>query len=406
MKILFYNHTGQVSGAERMLLMILTRLDRGCFDPLVVCPEEGSLKKMVKALATPVEPVASLQARFTWRVDHLAGYLKSFFQVMCQFRQKVIAIKPDLIHANSIRAGLVATAATLGLGTRIVWHLHDMLPRHPLSIAIRLTAATTKRTRMIAVSQAVADNFVGSFSSVRQRTSVILNAIELEKLRLSETARQKIRDDLALPKAEPLIGIVGQLTPRKGQLELIRAFAEVTKEIPGASLLIVGAALFNRDSDYADLLKRTALELGIAERVRMCGARNDIPEVMQALDLLVVNSKVEPFGLVALEGMACGVPVLSTASGGTAELIEHDRNGWLIPVGDERALAAAIVKLMADPDRRLRLAKRGKQDVWQRFAAHRYVADLISLYRRNGDSVVASPDKKQTGGVTKVATSS
>src|SRR5439155_25885474 len=80
MKILFYNHTGQVSGAERLLLMILARMDRAEFDPIVVCPAQDSLSRMVLDLGVPVETIGGLEARFTWRVDQLARYCKSFFQ--------------------------------------------------------------------------------------------------------------------------------------------------------------------------------------------------------------------------------------------------------------------------------------------------------------------------------------
>ena len=161
MKILFYNHTGQVSGAERVMLMVLARLDRKSFDSLVVCPAQGPLEKMASLSGVRTDSLNVLEARFTWRVDLLARYLKSFFQVIRELRRKVIRFSPDLIHANSIRAGLVATAATFDLGTPVVWHLHDMLPRHPLSTAIRIFAALSSRARMIAVSEAVAINFSG-----------------------------------------------------------------------------------------------------------------------------------------------------------------------------------------------------------------------------------------------------
>jgi glycosyltransferase involved in cell wall biosynthesis len=382
MKILFYNHTGQASGAERLLLMILARLDRERFDPVVVCPEDGPLMKLAAEL-TPVAAVASLQARFTWRVDHLLGYLRSFLLVIQQFRRKVISIKPDLIHANSIRAGLVATAATFGLKTRVVWHLHDLLPRHPLSSVIRVSAFVSPRTQMIAVSQAVADNFVGRFFPLKNRVQAILNGIDLEKFQPSQTARQEIREEFQLDQAEPVIGIVGQLTPRKGQLELVRAFAQVLTQIPRATLLIVGAPLFNRDEDYAALLRRTAGDLGIAERVLFTGPRSDVAALMQALDLIVINSSAEPFGLVAVEAMACGTPMLAAASGGIPEIIEHGRNGWLIPPGDEPALADAVVYLSCQPALTAVLAVQAEAHVALHFSAERYLSELQAFYCPN-----------------------
>ena len=369
--------------------MILARLDRDSFDPVVVCPEQESLSKLVSDLRVPLETVAGLEARFTWRGDYLVRYLKSFYQVISQVRRKAIGIKPDLIHANSIRSGLVATAATVGLGTRVVWHLHDLLPRHPLSTLIRAFAVLSGRTRMIAVSQAVAANFRGAFFPLRKRVSVILNAIDLDKFQPAPNAKQEKRDELQLSNAEPLIGIVGQITPRKGQLELLRAFAQALGDLPGAVLLIVGAPLFNRDPEYLDLLNKFASELGIAQNVRMLGSRSDVAAIMQALDLLVINSSAEPFGLVALEAMACGTPVLANATGGLTEIIEHGKDGWLVPLRDENALAAAMVSLSRQPLLRARLVKEGRKKVAARFSSDRYLTELQTFYLNVGNVAVA-----------------
>lgn len=380
MKILFYNHTAQVSGAERLLLMILSRLDRGSFEPVVVCPSPGPLSEMAGDCSAQIESVPTLEARFTWRIDLLSRYLKSFYEVINQLRQKVIGINPDLIHANSIRSGLVATAATVGLRTPVVWHLHDLLPRHPLSTVIRWFALLSGRTRMIAVSQAVAQNFRGTFFPLENRISVILNAIDLDKFYSDPNGGQQKRAELELNQAETLIGIVGQITPRKGQLELLQAFAKVVDDVPATTLLVVGAPLFNGDDEYLELLERTAQDLGIQHRVRMLGARSDVAAIMQALDLLVINSATEPFGLVALEAMACGTTVLATATGGLPEIVEHDKNGWLVPLNDQTSLAEAIVSLVRQPALRLRLAAQAKTSVASRFSAERYLTELQAFY--------------------------
>lgn len=382
MKILFYNHTGQVSGAERVLLMIVSQLDRARFGSFVVCPEQGPLQEMVKDLDVTVETVTGLDARFTWRLDALVRYCKSFFGVIRQLRRRVVDARPDLLHANSIRSGLVATAATIGLGTPVVWHLHDLLPGHPLSTAIRIFAALSSRTRMIAVSEAVSKNFCGQFSRLlRDRVRVILNSIDLDKFQLDETASRTIRAELRYRKSDLVIGIVGQLTPRKGQLELLQAFGQALKKVPNSVLLIVGAPIFNSDHEYLELLKQTSAELGIASKVRMLGARSDISTIMQGLDLLVVNSAAEPFGLVILEAMASGTPVLATAVDGIPEIIRHQENGWLVPARNERALAEAIVHLHQRLLLREQLAKRAKPEVAERFSVERYLTDLQNFYR-------------------------
>ena len=385
MKILFYNHTGQVGGAERLLLTILARLDPIAFDATVICPDSGGLRKMVADLGIRNEALGDLKARFTWRVDFLAKYLKSFVDVILELRKKIISINPDLIHANSVRAGLVATMATSGLGKPVVWHIHDLLPRHPFNPFIRAVGLFAPRTRMIAVAQASADRFTGSFRGLRGRVTVIRNGIDRRIFHPNQTAKRKIRSELHLNGNGPVIGIIGRLTPSKGQLELLRAFPRVLREFPSATLLIAGAPAFNQEHEYLQVLTRTASELGISNRVRMLGSREDVAAIMQGLDLLVINSSVEACCLVALEAMACGTAVLATNTGGTPEIIEHGTTGWLIPARDENALCAAIVKLIGQPALSARLGENAKQRVASHFSISRYMTELQSFYL-NGDA--------------------
>jgi glycosyltransferase involved in cell wall biosynthesis len=380
MKVLFYNHTAQVSGAERVLLMILAHLDRDAFQPVVFCPKEGPLSEMTTELGVPATFLPDLQARFTLNPTVVARYLRSFVKVIAGFRREVKGIKPDVIHANSIRAGLVATVATAGLNLPIMWHLHDLLPRHPLSAAIRLLALFSSRSRMIAVSEAVARNFAGNYKRLQKRVHVIFNGIECGKFYPDGSNREQTRAEFGLTEQEFAIGIVGQLTPRKGQLELIRAFAGVLREVPDAVLFIVGASIFNRDDEYAELLQNSVRELNLTERVRFTGNRNDIPSVMQSLDLIVINSSVEPFGLVAAEAMACGTPLLAPITGGLPEIIQHDVNGILVPPGDQAALTRSIIDLARKPEFRNELASRALSEVDLRFSVKRYIAEIEAMY--------------------------
>jgi glycosyltransferase involved in cell wall biosynthesis len=381
LRILFYNHTGQVGGAERLLLTLLARLDRASFDPILICPEPGPLRKMAIRLGVPAESTSVLHARFTWRPDHLVRYLMSFARVILDLRKKVISADPDLINANSVRAGLVVTVATLGLNKQVVWHIHDLLPRHPFNSLIRAVGLLSGRTRMIAVAQASADRFIGSFRPLRRRTTVIPNGVDLERFHPDQNTRQKIRAELQLGADTSVIGIIGRLTPSKGQLELLHAFKRVLSEFPNATLLIAGAPAFNQEHEYAELLKRAAAELGISNRVLMLGVRDDVAAVMQALDLLVVNSSSEACCLVVLEAMASGVPVLATRTGGTPELIEHGKDGWLFPLRDDDQLVAAIIKLLGQPKLRAQLAEQARQRITSRFGLDQYIGEIQNFYR-------------------------
>lgn len=381
MKILFYNHTGQVSGAERLLTTILARLDRRRFAAEVICPDNGPLAGMVASLGVPCEAIGRMEARFTWRMDRLLGSLANCYGIARELRRRVVASAPDVVHANSIRAGLVATLATAGMSVPVVWHLHDLLPAHALSTGVRAAAALSPRTRLLAISEAVARNFRGVLvGKIKNRPPIttILNAIDIERFRASEAQSRAVREELGLTEARPVLGIVGHLAPSKGQLELLRAFAAVVKEVPDAVLLVVGAALFERD--YARRLTETARDLGLDGNVRFVGPREDVAAVMRALDVLVVNSWAEPFGLVVLEAMAAGTPVLATAAGGVPEIIRHGETGYLVPPGDQQALAAAILTLTRHPTLRRRLAAQACAEVGARFCFERYMRELEAYY--------------------------
>ncbi|HEV2828123.1 MAG TPA: glycosyltransferase, partial [Pyrinomonadaceae bacterium] len=424
MKILFYNHTGQVSGAERVLLLILAQLSQDRFEPLLLCPGEGELRKNAQAVGVRCETVNTLEARFTWRPQLLFRYLSSFFSVMLQLRARVRESAPQLIHANSIRAGLVISAATVGLRVPIIWHVHDLLPRHPISTLIRFFILLRPPVRIVTVSRGAADRLRGnllSYFGQRVTVTVIHNAVDTERLRKTDGEKKTLHKELRLRAGDPLIGIIGNLSPIKGQLGLISAFAEVLKHIPDAALLIVGSAIFNRDDCYHEQLVSHAKVLGIADRVRFLGQRNDVPTIIRSLDLLVLNSTSEACPLVVLEGLACGAPVLSTAVGGVPELIAHGSNGWLIPSRDQQQLSQAIVSLIQQPDLRAQLAENGRRHVTTNFTVQEFMAALEALYancaancvrtlarhgeQRNPDSRIAvfHDNFAQMGGAEKVA---
>jgi len=389
LKILFYNHTSQVSGAERVLLLILARLNRSRFEAVLVCPSAGQLQKEAKALDILCADVEQLNARFTWRIDALIRYFASFGSTIRRVRARVREHQPDVIHANSVRAGLVISAATIGLRIPIVWHIHDLLPKHPLSTCIRLFTLLRPPRRIVVVANAAAERFKGKLLRrfpQRVKVAVVYNAIEVAKPRPTST-NVSIRKELRIRSSDRLIGIVGNLSPVKGQLELIWAFAETRKRIPNLTLLIVGSALFNRSDGYQKLLAAEVRILGLDPYVRFLGQRNDVAAIMGALDLLVMNSRSEAFPLVALEGMAVGVPVLATEVGGLPELITHETNGWLVPFGDEEKLVDGIASLLEQPQLSTRLATQGRQYVTKTFPVHEFMTRIEAMYTETAEKL-------------------
>jgi glycosyltransferase involved in cell wall biosynthesis len=387
MKILFYNHTGTVSGAERILLLALKKLNRNRFEPIVICPASGTLTEEVENLGIPCKPLVQLEARFTFRIDFLIKYLFSFYQTIKHLRGAILEANPNLIHANSVRAGLVASAASIATGIPVYWHLHDEMPRHPLSTLIRWFVVFSSRTYLISTCQAVADSFRGTILRLfgkRIPLRVVENAIELEKFNPDPANRRKIREQLQISEDEFVVGIVGLITPRKGQLGLIRAFAQAEKEMPASTLLVVGAPMFNKDHLYLQELEKSVEQFGLEKSVRFLGLRSDVAAIMQSLDVLVVNSKSEALVIVAIEAMACGTPVIATTVGGIKEMITHQFNGWLVPFGDERLLREGLIALSRDSNLRAKFAKTGREVVASRLHSDRFIKELEDFFAEFG----------------------
>ncbi|HEX4945590.1 MAG TPA: glycosyltransferase family 4 protein [Blastocatellia bacterium] len=396
MKLLFYNHTEKVSGAERVLLLILSQLKAQEFACHVLCPR-GALMQAVENKGVPCQEVEPLEARFTWRPDQLWRYLRSFLHVVACVRTHVKMLAPDLIHANSIRAGLVMTAATMGMRVPVIWHLHDMLPHHPISTAIRCFALCFSRLRFLAVSEATAARFRGTLLRMFPRRisiRVILNCVDTDVFQPNDTQRQTSRAELGLTETQFAIGMIGQITPRKNQQGLLQAFAQIAPRLPQARLLIAGEPMFTEaDQQYHQHLLQTADALGITGQVLWLGARRDVPELMQALDLLVVNSLAEPCGLVVLEGLASGLSIIVTAVGGNVELVHHGINGWTVPVNENQKLAAAIQTLEQLPTLREQLSHNARLSAVQRFTVKMFMKSLRAFYLDSGmPSPVRSPE--------------
>lgn len=378
MRILFYNHQGKVSGAERVVLLILKRLNRHRFEPLMVCPKGDAMCAETEKLGVPCRAIDQFEARFTLRPDKLLAYFASFIKTIRQLRAEIVKNQPDLIHANTVRSGLVATMSSFGLNIPIIWHLHDELPKHPLCSLIRVFALCFRKIKLLPVSHATGKSFRGLLLR-NLPEKVVHNGVEIQEFEINKSNRQRIRAEFDLDDNELVMGIIGQITPRKGQFELIETFAKTIKQMP-ATLLVVGSPIFNQDEFYLEKLKQTVKDLGIESHVKFIGSRKDIPAVMQSFDFIVINSKSEALVLVAIEAMACGTPIIATDVGGTTEIIQHQKNGWIIPFGEQKALTEAILTLGNDADLRRKFAAEGRKIAVSKLNAEHFISQIEEFY--------------------------
>jgi glycosyltransferase involved in cell wall biosynthesis len=378
-RIVYLNHTGLVSGAERVLVNMLHGLDRSRYEPFVICPAEGNLSTLIQAEDVECVAAPAVVARFTWRPDRLWKAIVSLGKAVAAVRQRLAWLDPDLVHANTLRAGIIASLAAIGTGRLVIWHVHDILPNHPLSAAIRFFAWSMRRTQIIAVSHATANSFCGPLP-FGNRVHVIHNGTDLSEFPLKQCGNTEFRKRMGIPEEAFLVCAVGQICARKGLLELLEAFERTSESAPQMHLAIAGKVVFAHEERYFESLLRAVAEPGMSGRVHFTGEVRDVSGLLQAADLLVLNSRQEPFGLVLVEAMASGTPVLATRVGGIPEIVEDARNGWLVEKDDTAALSRKLVELSQDRGLLERIAQAAHYETCPQFSLERFQSRLHSLY--------------------------
>jgi glycosyltransferase involved in cell wall biosynthesis len=189
-------------------------------------------------------------------------------------------------------------------------------------------------------------------------------------------SRAAVRAELGVDDQTPIVGTFAHLSVKKGYRELVRAAETVLKTLPSAQFWCVGEGVLRTE------LERHAAAAGIKDRFRLLGFRRDVPDLMQAIDVMCLPSHREPFGLVYVEAALAQRPVIGCRSGGAPEIIEHGESGWLVPPHDVLELAEAILTALESRECGVAMGRRGRDLALQRFGWQDFLSRLEGLYRR------------------------
>jgi glycosyltransferase involved in cell wall biosynthesis len=281
--------------------------------------------------------------------------------------------------------------ASVGTRRRVVWHIHDNLPRHPISMLLRIAAMVLRPARIVAVSDSTAKAFCGPFS-FKGTISTIHNGVDLTQYPLKGADRDLKRAALGIPHGSFLICAVGQICARKGLLELVQAFEMARAQAPEMHLVIAGSVVFDHEKEYFRRLQKEATSPAIADSVHFAGQVRNVSALLQSADLLVLNSQEEPFGLVLIEAMSSGTPVLATRAGGIPEIVMDSENGWLVDKSDTAGLAKKLVELSRNNEDLERVAQNAREATCPQFSLARFQARLHSFYAE------LMPDERKSAG--------
>ncbi|TMK26703.1 MAG: glycosyltransferase family 4 protein [Actinobacteria bacterium] len=390
MNVLYVNHTGVVSGGEHSLLILLRSLPP-VVTPLVACPG-GRLATEVERIGLPTAPITGTAGSLRLHPLHTPRALAELSIAAAQVRRLARRHRADVVHANSIRSGIVLALARLGVPT--VVHVRDCLPAGVLTSAtMRLIAASA--TTIVANSDYTA-------RSVRSAApgavpEVVYNPVDLEywdPARISRAdARARLSAELdAELEGRLLLGVVAQITPWKGQDTAIEALRLLVERGVDAHLLLIGSPKFvaratRYDNEgYVERLRAAIARADLEHRVSWLDEREDVPQLMRALDMLLAPSHEEPFGRTVIEAMALRVPVLATSVGGPSEILEDGVQGRLLPPVEPAAWAQAIREIAASPELAERMGSEGRRRVEALFTVQQHVEAMLSIYRASSSA--------------------
>jgi glycosyltransferase involved in cell wall biosynthesis len=307
------------------------------------------------------------------------------WEALFEFTRWMATERPALVHFHFFRAYSPFLMVARSVGSRIVLHDHITLGQ-PVSAsmehppAVKKVIRVFKRLRALAlnwivhtrlpVSEFVASSVAEAEFVAKERIAVVENGVNVS--RFIDADAEHLRSELKLGDV-PIVVCVSRMAPEKGVDVLIESIAKL--ESDRAVLVIAG------DGPDVEKCRQLAQRLGVAERVHFLGLRDDVERLFSAADVVVMPSLWdEAFGLVVVEAMAAGVPVVVTASGAMPEIVDHGACGIVVPKRDSAALANAIDSLVMDPARAAAIGERGRQRVLERYAVDRWVDRVHHIY--------------------------
>ncbi|MGB9618801.1 MAG: glycosyltransferase family 4 protein [Armatimonadota bacterium] len=356
MKVL-YVIARSVPGGAQTHVMDLIRHAGDAFEPGLVTFEPGFLVDKAREMGVP-----------TWIVPvptDSINLLRDLFALRCLVRV-IREFSPDLVHAHSTKSGVIARVAARMAGVPAVFTAHGWAftegvadRRRKAAVAVERAAARLTR-RIICVSEYDRDLALCCGVGSRDRIVVIPNGIAFSDLRTSYPKRETVR-----------CVMVARFSPPKEQPALIRAISRV-KEI---ELILVG------DGELIDESRALASTLGVEDRVRFMGSRNDVPEILAECDVFALISRWEGLPYTVLEAMRAGLPVVASNVGGVSEAVIHRETGLLVPRDDLAALSNSLRYLVDNPGERRRMGEAGRRRCLTRFALSAMIEATFAVYR-------------------------
>ena len=335
-------HVAQCAGGvAEYLYMLLTHMDNTKYENILIVSEDDYKEQIDR-----FESITS-NIYFVPMVRGLG--LTTTLKSALNLRKIIKKIKPDIVYLHSSIAGAVGRMAMLfDCKTKILYNAHgwyfnaQMSAKKQKFIAIIERILSIKTDKIINISQSEYDSAIKYKIANKKKMCIIENGIDFKKFENSNQFRNEIREKYNIKNEEILIGVVARVSEQKDPLTTIKAFKLVHDKMQNTKLMYIGSGeLENEVIEYAK-------ENQIEKSVIITGWTNETQKYIPAIDIAILPSKWEGFGLVIIEYMACKKPIVASKVGGIADIIKDEQNGYLIEIGDYEKLSEMIIKYIKD----------------------------------------------------------
>ncbi len=382
-KILFLEQYAKLTGGQRVLISLIKGLSDN-YDPCVIVPGKGTLTEELEHLNIDyvIFPIGYYTLGKKTIFD-IFNYMLRLPLLIQKLRRLIKTKNIDLVYANGARTFVWGTIACSMTKTPMVWHIHSIFVQG-LSKNLCIFFGKNKIVKkVIAVSKA-AKRPLGALNG---KIEVIYNAVDTNIYFPAHNHTGSLRDKLDLGQ-DLLIAMVGFLMEWKGVDDLIRAAKIVTSKYPQTRFVIVGDVLYDKKGKrYKQYLMDLVTEFRLDNNVLFAGYRNDIPEIMRQLDILVLASKQpDPCPTSVIQAMASDTAVIASNFGGPAEIICNGKDGLLYTPGNYEELAEKILFLLNNPRVRKDISYNASQRIKQNFNQIDYLSKIKKIIvKANGE---------------------
>lgn len=375
MKILQFITPNGFYGAERWVLALANNLQQG---------EATCDLAVTKEFEDQDLRVAEYYPQEKGQVHYLN--MNGKFDIKNAVNQLVKVIKDhdiDVIHTHGYKSDIIGLWAARKAGIIAVSTPHGFSSQVSLKmkVFIGIGCRTLRHFDAVAPLSAELLNDMKRLKVPESKTVFIENGVDL-----TESLNLPVKQPSSEPITSPVIGYVGQLIPRKGIGDMIKAFEKVWQKHPSATLQLIG------DGEQRQQLEAQAQQTECANNIKFLGFRDDRLALVQQFDLFCMTSELEGIPRCLMESLSLNTPAVAYNIPGVDQLIKHEENGLLAPHADVDALAEQLLRMIEDNELRLRLTTRGKQIVEERFSARRMAEEYLTLFtqlKNNKDVAVA-----------------